>query len=427
MISFKSEFSRNVITLMSGTALAQAIPLALSPILTRLYTPQDFGILAIYLSIAALGTAVVSLKYDLAIIIPEKDEDSANITILSILIAVGISLSLFFIIFLFKTEIANFFVETKNDAEILAEWLYFIPISVLLMGLFNAISFWFNRKSLYKRMAASKVLNSSGMTGVQVGMGAINFSPVGLLVGFIAGRLFSVLYLFVRLNKARDNAFTKISKKRMLALAKRYKQFPYFTLPAEFTNVVSNQLPVFLMGKYFGGVVLGNYALMERVLSAPISLLGRSVLDVFKQRASEDYNKKGNCKAIFVKTFRTLVVLSIVPTLVLLTLSPLLFGLIFGDEWEMAGDFAQIFAILFFFKFTASPLSYMFHIAEKQDYDMYWQIGLLIFALVSFIVGIAYDNIRIALICFVVSYSFMYLLNLYLSFSFSKGNLKYTN
>ena len=116
---------------MSGTALAQAIPLALSPILTRLYSPEDFGLLAIYMSIAALGGAVVSLKYDLAIIIPEKDEDSANITALSILISFIISLLVFIIILFFNIEIASFFVDTETDAEILSDWLYFIPFSFI--------------------------------------------------------------------------------------------------------------------------------------------------------------------------------------------------------------------------------------------------------------------------------------------------------
>nr|WP_293303673.1 oligosaccharide flippase family protein [Allomuricauda sp.] len=424
MISLKSKFSRNVITLLTGTALAQAIPLALSPILTRIYSPSDFGILAIYMSITALGTAVVSLKYDLAIIIPEKDEDSANITVLSIVIAFFVSIVLLIVVFLFNDQIAKFMVDEKSDSKVLSSWLYFIPLSILLMGVFNAISFWFNRKEYYKRMAASKVMNTAGMTGTQIGFGSLGFSPVGLLLGFILGRVSSVLYLLGKFRMDKDNAFSMVTKDRMKTLSSRYKRFPYYTLPAEFTNVISNQLPVFLIGKYFGGVVLGNYSLMERVLSAPITLLGRSILDVFKQRASEDYIHFGNCREIYVKTFRTLVLLSIGPTVLLFTLSPFIFETIFGPEWTQAGDYARIFSILFFFKFTASPLSYMFHIAEKQHFDMFWQIGLLIFAIISFVVGIANNSIMVALICFVGSYSAMYILNLFLTYSFAKGDFK---
>ncbi len=421
--SLNSKFSRNILTLVTGTAMAQAIPLALSPILTRLYTPEDFGILATYMSIAAVATVLVSLKYDIAIIIPEKDEDSASITILSVVIAAIISTILFIIVFFFNTEIATFLSE-KEEAQILSKWLYFVPFSVFFMGVFNAISFWFNRKTLYKRMAASKVVNTSGMTGVQVGSGLLNYTPIGLLAGFVAGRFFSVLFLFYKLRKDDTSIFSKVTQKKMLALLKRYKRFPYFTLPAEFTNVISNQLPIFIIGKYFGGVVLGNYSLMERVLNAPITLLGRSVLDVFKQRASEDYVKYGNCKDIFLKTFKTLVLLSIAPSVLLFFLSPFVFKIVFGEEWQIAGEFAQIFSVLFFFKFTASPLSYMFNIAEKQHYDMFWQIGLLIFAIISFVVGVAYNDINIALISFVASYSLMYVINLYLSYTFAKGNKK---
>ncbi len=418
----KSKFSRNIITLVTGTAMAQAIPLALSPILTRLYTPDDFGILATYMSLAAVVTVIVSLKYDIAIIIPEKDEDSANITVLSILIAFIISTLIFLVVFFFNLELSSFLTDNKEDARTLSNWLYFIPASVLFMGVFNAMSFWFNRKTLYKRMAASKVINTTGMTGVQIGSGALGFTPIGLLLGFISGRIFSVLYLIYKFKRDKDSVFSKITKSGMLALMKRYKRFPYFTLPAEFINVVSNQLPIFVIGKYFGGGILGNYSLMERVLNAPISLLGRSVLDVFKQRASEDYARDGNCKDIFVKTFKTLVLLSIIPTILLFFISPFIFGIIFGKEWIMAGEFAQIFSILFFFKFTASPLSYMFNIAEKQHYDMFWQIGLLTFAVISFTIGIYYNDIKIALISFVTSYSLLYILNIYMSYSFAKGN-----
>ncbi len=422
MISLKSKFSKNILTLVTGTAIAQAVPLALSPILTRLYTPEDFGFLAIYVSISVVFTVVISLKYDIAIIIPEKDEDSANITILSIVIASILSILIFINVFFFNDEMARFFVDNEEDVKILSKWMYFIPLSTLFMGLFNAISFWFNRKALYKRMATSKVINTTGLTGIQIMSGALSSNPIGLLLGFVFGRLFSVLYLFYKFRRDNDSIFSRVNKNAMLSLMKRYKRFPYFTLPAEFINVISNQLPIFVIGKYFGGAVLGNYSLMERVLNAPISLLGRSVLDVFKQRASEDYMKYGNCKDIFTKTFKTLVLLSIIPAILLFFLSPLIFGFVFGEEWSMAGEFAQIFAILFFFKFTASPLSYMFFIAEKQHYDMIWQIGLLIFAVISFVIGIQYNDIKMALISFVASYSLLYVLNIYLSYSFAKGN-----
>ena len=421
MAFFKSSYSKNVLTLVTGTALAQAIPLALSPILTRIYSPSDFGILATYMSLVALGAVVTSLRYDQAIIIPERDEDSANVTVLAILISLVTSIILLLVVIFFRETISSLLLEDPEERATLAKWFFFVPLSVFLMGLFNAISFWLNRKKVFRAMATSKVVYTSGMSAFQIAVGLIKKSPVGLLIGFIFGRLFSVLYLLHKINKDRNPAFSQISRTQMLHLLKRYKRFPYFSLPGSFLNVASNQLPILIIGKYFGGVILGNYSLMERVLNAPISLLGRSVLDVFKQKASEDYIKYGNCKKIYLKTFKTLVALSILPTIVLFTLSPLIFGFVFGKEWVIAGEFAQILSILFFFRFTASPLSYMFFIAEKQHQDMIWQIGLLLVTVASFFTGIYYDNIKLALICFTASYSMMYVINLFMTYSLAKG------
>jgi len=402
--------------------MAQAIPLAMSPILTRLYTPDDFGVLAIYMSLAAVLTVFVSLKYDLAIIIPEKDSDAANTTVLAIVIATLISIVIFFLVFGFNDRIAFLLTDDKEIQPELARWLYFIPFSVFLMGLFNALSFWFNRKVAYKKMAVSKVSNSFGNVGGQLAMGAAKLTPQGLLFGFVAGRLVSVMYLIAAFLKNRDIAFSGVSKEGIKGILKRYKRFPLFTMPAEAINVISNQIPVIIIGKFFGGGALGNYALMERILSAPISLLGRSVLDVFKQKASEDFIRNGECRSIFVKTFKTLALLAMVPTLALFFLSPIVFSIVFGEEWQMAGEFAQILSVLFFFRFVSSPLSYMFNIAEKQHLDMIWQIGLLIATTISFYIGIQKNDLKLALIYFTGLYSIMYTINLYLAYEFSKGD-----
>lgn len=422
MFFFKSKFTRNVLTLVTGTAVAQAIPLGLSPILTRLYSPEDFGVFAIYMSVVAIGTVIVSLKYDLAIILPSDNRDAANITCLALSIATVMSILLFIVILFLNNELATLLISEPSQKAVIGRWLYFVPLSVFLMGMFNALSFWFNRNVRYQVMAKSKVVNGGSMSGIQAILGGLKKTGVGLISGFIIGRMFSVIYLAFNFKKGKEENFLKMyERNRMANMAKRYKRFPMFTLPGESVNVISNQLPVFLLGKFFSSSILGNYSLMERVLNAPISLLGRSVLDVFKQKASEDFANLGNCKDIFVKTFKTLSLLAIVPCFILFFFGPFLFKFIFGDAWILAGEFAKILAVLFFFKFIASPLSYMFNIAEKQHIDLIWQITLFIAAITSFSLGIFYEDVKLALICFSASYSVLYLINLSLSYKFSKG------
>lgn len=418
----KSDFAVNVITLMTGTTIAQAFPIAFSPILTRIYTPQDLGTLAIYLSIVAIFANLITLKYELAIILPEKEEDSASLTVLSICIATVLSFIILIIVIVFNTKISNLLGRENND---ISKWLYFVPLTIFLIGVNNSLSYWFNRKKDYKTLAFSKVVNMSGMTFSQIIFGLFKLIPKGLLYGVILGRLAAVFMLLKEIfKKGVINIFQQANKNNIKILAKKHKKFPIYALPADSINVISNQLPVFFIGKYFGSDILGNYSLMERVLGAPVSLIGTAVSDVFRQKASEDYINEGNCKAIFIKTLKTLSLLAILPTLILFFVAPIVFGFVFGSDWEIAGKLAQIMAGLFFFRFVISPMGYMFYIAEKQSYDTIWQTTLLITIVASFAFGIYKDSYETALICFSVSYSILYLINLYLSYTFAKGNLR---
>ena len=414
----KSSFAVNVVTLMTGTTIAQAFPIAFSPILTRIYTPEDLGTLAIYLSIVAVFSNIITLKYELAIIIPKEDKDSTGLMILSLIISIISSIIVFLIVFFFNQDIVSLL--GKGNKEI-SKWLYFVPLTIFFIGVYNSFNYWLNRKEKYKPLAASKIVNMGGMTFSQIILGLLKFKPIGLLYGVLIGRLFSSLLLMKQVLKEDKNFYKSISFEKIKIQAIKYKNFPLYSLPADSINVISNQLPVFFIGKYFGGNVLGNYSLMERVFGAPISLIGRAVSDVFRQKASEDYANNGNCLNIYVKTLKTLSIFAVVPTLILFFLAPPLFDFIFGDEWRIAGELAQIMSILFFFRFVISPLSYMFYIAEKQKYDTLWQIGLLLTTITSFLVGVRYNNYKIALICFSISYSVMYLINLYLSYNFAKG------
>ena len=411
-------FAINVLTLMTGTTIAQAIPLALSPVITRIYSPADLGALALYMSVVSIISNIVTLKYELAIILPEKDEDSASLVVISLILSFIISLISLIIILIFNDQIFKLFIDKTPGAKY---WLYFTPLSILFIGIYNSFNYWSNRKLHYKRLAISRIFQSSGMTGTQILIGILKKGTYGLIAGDIIGRISSIFVLGYQILKEDRQFYFKVSKKTIKEQMVRYRNFPKLSIPADSINVISNQLPVFYIGKYFGGQILGNYALMDKVLSSPIALIGRAILDVFKQKASSDFIKNGNCKDIFVKTFKMLVLIAIVPTLIIYFILPHFFGIIFGPEWSLAGEFAKIMALLFFFRFIASPLSYVLYIAEKQIYDLFWQIGLFTVTVGSFIIGKYMNDVKTALTCFSISYSAMYIIYLGISFKFAHG------
>ena len=145
ILNLKSEFSKNVLTLVTGTTIAQAIPIAISPILTRIYTPEDFGVLALFISITTILGTIANGRYELAIVLPKRDNNALELTALSIIITMGFSLLLVILVILFHDSLLSYL---NNDR--FSFWLYLIPLSVLLFSLFNILNYYHTRKKEYK-------------------------------------------------------------------------------------------------------------------------------------------------------------------------------------------------------------------------------------------------------------------------------------
>ncbi len=174
----KSEFGRNVLTLMTGTTIAQAIPIAITPILTRLYTPEEFGVLALFVSITILLGTVISGRYDLAIMMPERDEEAIGIAALGLIIATIISILLIFPVVIYNNGISSLL---KNKE--IGYWLYFVPLVVWMIGLFNILSYLNTRKKLYSDIAKAQIYKAVAMSSLQLTIGFVKSGAVGLISG----------------------------------------------------------------------------------------------------------------------------------------------------------------------------------------------------------------------------------------------------
>jgi O-antigen/teichoic acid export membrane protein len=184
----------------------------------------------------------------------------------------------------------------------------------------------------------------------------------------------------------------------------------------------SGQIPVLLLSAFFGSAVTGFFSLSQRVIAAPEGLISVSVGDVFRQQASVEYQKTGNCRKTFIKLFKILVLVSIIPFAILGFAAPVLFEVIFGSQWEVAGGYVQIMTIMFFLSFIVSPLSSMFIIAEKQKLDLIIQLFHFIFICLSFFAGYRFfKKPEAAILLYTITYSIKYLFEFYLSYRFSGG------
>ncbi len=386
--------------------MAQALAISISPILTRIYTPEDFGLFALYSALVSIISIVVTGRYELAIMLPKKEEEAFQIMALTIIISMAASGLLLIIAIVFNRELT---IILKNQE--ISPWLYLLPFSVLISGLYQVLNFWNNRKKSYVKIAKNRIILSGGVAINQLGFAYV-IKSTGLIVGQFLGQLIALVY-FIKKFQSDDRGAFILNKLKMIALAKKYKKFPKIDAPTTFINIAANQAPNILLAAFFSASTGGFYHLTQRILQAPISLISTSVLDVFKQKASEDYKKNGHCREIFMKTFWSLLLMAMPVSFALFFIVEDLFALVFGEHWREAGTYAQILVPALLLRFIANPLSFMFYISSKLEFNLMGMVLLFLFVIFSLLIP---SNSTAAIMLISLSFSVIYLYYILMSF-----------
>jgi O-antigen/teichoic acid export membrane protein len=374
----KNDFNRNVLTLLTGASVAQAIPIAISPILTRLYTPADFGVVALFLSIATIFGAIANGKYELAIVLPEKDEEAINIAALSLIIASFLSGLIFLVILFFHSLIVSLL-----DNDEISMWLYFIPLVVFLSGVFNMLNYLNTRLKNYHHISRANMYKAVVVAVIQIVLGYLKMGAGGLITGQIFSHIAGNTRLL--LNVIRDKSLLKsIKGSEMKRLAKEYIDYPKYTMWGSLANNLSQNINNIFISAMYSISTLGFYSLIQRILGIPIRLIGNAIRQVYFQKASIERNEKGHAKDTFNSTLKKLLVISIPSFGGLYLVIEDLISIVFGEDWRIAGEYARILMPLFFLRFVVAPLSITNPLFKKNKFGLVWQIGLLIISVVIF-------------------------------------------
>jgi len=390
-------FAGNVLKLTAGSTFAQVLGVLVAPIVTRLFAPEAFGVAALFASIAGTIRAISCLRYELSIMLPENDEEAANLLGVSICSAIIITCVTVLAIFGFQDSIVQLF-----NAPELKKYLWLLPLSVFLAGMVSALTYWNSRAKNFGRLSVVRVLSSGITQTSKLTSGFTGFVSGGaLIVSTILGQLIASAFLGIQTIKTDWKLLIKkINFKRMNASASRYRKFPIFSTWSALINTASYQLPVWILAIYFSADVVGYYALGNLVLGIPMILIGSAVSQVFFQRAAEARNTTNDLPEIVQTILIRLVSLSIFPTLLLTIIGKDVFALTFGVEWAEAGMYVQILCIWVFFQFISSPLSTIFGVLEKQE--SYLMFDILIFATrsIALVAGGLTGNVLITLALF---------------------------
>lgn len=390
-------FLASILVLATGSTLAQVITLAVLPFITRLYGPEAFGVLSIFIAISALLIGISSLQFAEVVVICDSAEDADRAVVISSLIVFTISALTGALLWLYSSDIGQLLG--------IGEYSYllkFVAVAVLLRGLRQVFRRWLLREHKMRRIAASEVVMAVADRGFTVLFGLFTAgSPVGL----VFGRLIGLLFGFFTALKPRDSRpfifhFSPDQLNKMTALVKRYKRFPYYSW-AVLLEMFAKELPVLLLSGFLGPGVAGGYALARRVLAEPAVLLGSAVAQSYYQYAAREKDQNSVAQATAQLTL-ALIKLIAFPIIIGLSCAPELIPVIFGDTWGATGWYTLILAPMFMVYFVMRPLNRIFNIKERQREKGIFaaQNIVLIVATLSLSTFIANDYIALAVFSF---------------------------
>lgn len=375
-----NKFGKRVAIITGGATVAYIISIISSPIITRLYSPEELGILAVFTSIVYILTVIASLKYEWAIPIAKTDKSALNIVVSCFLILVFYIFLITGVFFLFGDSLFLFL----NTEELLG-FKYLVPLGVFLLGSYQVLMQWAFRKKIFKRITGSQITHSVGQNTSKIGFGYIGWGPLGLLVAWIIGETIAILILFINLLRTVKEYVKEISFRGVIHSVKRYIDFPLYSAPGQFLNTLGIQLPALIMTSIYGSDIVGFFVLANSVTNLPMSLIGKAVGDVFySEAASLGKEDPERLLELSRKLQKKLILIAIPPLLVLLFGGPFLFSIIFGPEWEEAGKYASIMTILVFSRFVFTPISKVFSIFERQKKGFFTDLLRVVMTLVAF-------------------------------------------
>jgi O-antigen/teichoic acid export membrane protein len=405
-------FWRRFFIVLTGTGLAQVIPLAAMPILTRMIPPTELGPYFIWLGVVTVLSVIFSLRLDLAVFNTCTPQELSELLQTSIICA-----ATFACLAYAGLETFNHFFSENITQWNLNQW----RIEALILAAIWSVNMVAQNAYIYgayfKRQAVVKVIQAASVAVAQITAAWSGWGVQGIILMQIIATGLIVLWNAIDVKKKFNLEFSLFNKEGFKNTFRKHWRFPILSMPADFISSLSAQLPVFLLGNRFGAASAGQLSLTNKALAAPMKLLAGSILAVFKEEAARQYRETGQCRDIFLKTLKILILIGILPFTGLFFFSGVLFEFFFGAQWRDAGEYASILAPMFFMQFVSSPLSYVLYMTNKQLLDLTWQIAMIALAALVFIFS---ENSIFAIKLYSWGCSFLYGIYLCISYSHAK-------
>jgi O-antigen/teichoic acid export membrane protein len=375
----KSKFLQNVAIVATGTAAAQALSILFSPIITRLYSPEAFGILGSFVAIGSTIGTIAAFSLPIAIVLPEQDEEAKDIAHVSFFLSLVIAFLTGIALLALKKWITYTF-----NLENISSFFIFIPIVIAFSVCQEIAQQWLIRKKQFKITARAAVLQTLIINTTKVSIGWFNPMVMVLIVITSLSSLIQTILLIWPVHVMRTIVQRLPSFKTIKQIFIKYYDFPLYRSPQIFLNAASQNIPVLLIAAQFGPARAGFFELSRRVLSIPIQILSKSVGDVFYPRITEAIHARENSTKLLLRATFALCAAGCIPFTFIILFGPQVFRFVFGGEWSLAGEYARWMGLWIFVGLLNRPsisaipaLSMQAHLLAFEIFSIILRIGSL--------------------------------------------------
>ena len=363
-----NNYLSSFLILASGTAVSQLIPILVSPILARLYLPEDFGLLSLFLAVVSSVGMSVSGRYDLAMLLPRRISSAKQLLGLALWVTGFSSCASLFLIYLFKLTRSDFL-----GLQALQGWIFFIPLALMFTGMRTTLGYWANRNSDFRMLARIQLYQAITVSLVSIVFGLVKPGFPGLMISNIAGIFLGGIFLSIFY--INDLKYKTLSVSvRKIVCARQYKEFPCFNASSAVLDGITMGLPVFFIASYYSGNVIGFYGMVLRVSNAPLSFVSSSVGQIHLRKMIDLVHNGGNVRLYFLKITGVLASIVSLPTIIFVLFSPWIFETVFGEKWREAGVYLQILMPSLAVRFVVSTLSFTIDATNNSHLGAIWKI-----------------------------------------------------
>lgn len=390
-----------------GRITAQSLPILLTPIISRLYSPEDFGTFAVFSTIVSIVALVSSLRYPLSIILPEKKESAIKLVFISSLFTLITSIISLIVFGFWGSDIFS-----ALNSPTLSDYLPLVIANILFLGLYEPLFYYMLREKRYKALSYNFIFQAIVLISLRLFWGYTGSTKYGLMGSYCLGYTLSYIVMLFQsdiLKHLPENLF------EIRAYIMKYSNFFKYSLLADLMATFARMSPNLIVNKLFSSTQAGFYSMSDKIMDTPIWFVTSSVGDVFKQEASEQLRKKGNCKEIFEKTFKGLFLTGIIPFSLIFIFVPYIIPPLLGSEWGIVGNYIRILSVTYFARFMISPVAYVIYITDKQHYGIIFQSLKLVSSVGGLLIGYYLGDIEKGLMFWslttVISYVIIYSLS----------------